>query len=190
MLVFLAADQQRSSEIIDAARRLLALRSIDDDKTTKKQLSEDQLKDLADRLKDAQARLPGALMTAYRLILVPGEKKTIRHPPLDLGISSYTGRTTLSSKVQEKLIDEGALLDKLDPDFLVPTSALGKRFGLWPEDQEIINVRTLAEYFTQLTHLPRLHGSQVLPDCLAKGVQRGLFGYALGDGVEKSAESE
>src|SRR5208283_4754730 len=71
MLVFLAPDQQRCSEIIDAARRLLALRSIDDDKTTKKQLSEEQLKDLADRLKDAQARLPGALTTAYRHILVP-----------------------------------------------------------------------------------------------------------------------
>ena len=57
----------RPAEVIDAARRLLALRSIDDDKTTKKQLSDEQLKDLADRLKEAEARLPAALMTAYRL---------------------------------------------------------------------------------------------------------------------------
>src|SRR5437588_493898 len=103
----------------------------------------EQMKDLADRLKDAQARLPGALTTAYRHILVPAEKKTVRCH--DMGITSYSGRTTLSSKVLEKLIDEGSLLDKLDPDFLVPTSALGKRFGLWLEDQEIINVRTLAD---------------------------------------------
>ena len=68
-------------------------------------------------------------------------------------------------------------LDKLDPKILI-----GERFGLWPQDQEVVNVRTLADYFTQLTHLPRLHGPQVLPDCLAKGMQRGLFGYALGDG--------
>ena len=59
MLIFLAPDQQRVREVIDAARRLLALRSIDEDKTTKKQLSEEQLKDLADRLKEAEARLPG-----------------------------------------------------------------------------------------------------------------------------------
>ena len=187
MLVFLAPDQQRSSEVIDAARRLLALRSIEDDKTTKKQLSEEQLRDLGDRLKDAQARLPGALATAYRHILVPAEKKTVKC--YDMGISSYSGRTTLSSKVLEKLIDEGSLLDKLDPDFLVPTSTLGKRFGLWPEDQQVINVRTLADYFTQLTHLPRLHGSQVLPESLAKGVQRGLFGYALGDGEQKKFDT-
>jgi hypothetical protein len=50
-------------------------------------------------------------------------------------------------------------------------------------------VRTLAEYFTQLTHLPRLNGAHVLPDCLAKGVQRGLFAYALGDGEQKAFDT-
>lgn len=182
MLVFLAPDQQRSSEVIDAARRLLALRNIDDDKPTKKQLSEEQLRDLADRLKEAEARLPAALATVYRFILVPADKKTLRC--FDMGISSYSGRTTLSSKVLEKLIDEQQILDKLDPAILI-----GPRFGLWPDDQEIINVRTLADYFTQLTHLPRLNGPQVLPDCLARGVQRGLFGYALGDGEHKKFDT-
>jgi predicted AAA+ superfamily ATPase len=182
MLVFLAPDKQRASEIIDAARRLLALRNIEEDRTTKKQLSEEQLKDLADRLKEAQARLPAALTTAYRHILVPAEKKTVRC--FDMDISSYSGRTTLSSKVLERLIDEQQLLDKLDPAILI-----GPRFGLWPDDQELINVRTLADYFTQLTHLPRLSGSQVLPDCFAKGVQRGLFAYALGDGDSKKFDT-
>lgn len=182
MLVFLAPDQQRSSEVIDAARRLLALRNIDDDKPTKRQLSEEQLRDLADRLKEAEVRLPAALATAYRHILVPADKKTVRC--FDMGISSYSGRTTLSSKVLEKLIDEQQVLDKLDPAILI-----GPRFGLWPDDQEVINVRTLADYFTQLTHLPRLNGSGVLPDCLAKGVQRGLFGYALGDGEQKKFDT-
>src|SRR5215510_1207782 len=42
---------------------------------------------------------------------------------------------------------------------------------------------------TQLTHLPRLSGGQVLPDCFAKGVQRGLFAYALGDGDHKKFDT-
>ena len=142
MLIFLAPDQARSSEIIDAARRLLALRNIDDDKTTKRQLTDEQLKDLAGRLKEAETRLPAALMTAYRL-----------------GIAGYTGKTTLSSRVSEKLLDEQQILDKLDPGILI-----GERFGLWPDDQDVINVRTLADYFTQLTHLPRLNGAHVLSD--------------------------
>jgi len=181
-LIFLAPDQHRASEVVDAARALLALRSIDDDKSTKKQLSEEQLKDLAQRLKEAEARLPAALMTAYRLILVPAEKKTIR--TFDMGISNYTGRTTLSNKVLDKLIEEQQVLKGLDPAILI-----GPRFALWPTDQEVINAKTLADYFTQLTHLPRLLGPDVLPACLAQGVHRGIFGYALGDGEQKQFDT-
>ena len=182
VLVFLAPDQQRASEVVDAARALMALRNVDDDKPTKKQLSEEQLKDLAQRLKEAEARLPAALMTAYRLVLVPAEKKTLR--TFDMGISNYSGKTTLSAKVLEKLIDEQQVLKGLDPSILI-----GPRFALWPNDQEMVNVRTLADYFSQLTHLPRLLGPDVLPACLAQGVHRGLFGYALGDGEKRQFDT-
>jgi len=182
MLIFLAPDQNRSSEITDTARRLLALRNIDEDKSTKRQLTDEQLKDLAGRLKEAEARLPAALMTAYHLVLVPAKNKTLRC--FDLGIAGYSGKTTLSSRVSEKLLDEQQLLDKLDPAILI-----GDRFGLWPEDQEVLKIETLAGYFTQLTHLPRLNGDHVLPDCLAKGVHRSLFAYALGDGENKDFDT-
>jgi len=182
MLIFLAPDQARSSEVTDAARRLLALRNIEEDKSTKRQLTDEQLKDLAGRLKEADARLPAALATVYRLVLVPAKNKTLRCS--DLGITGYSGKTTLSNRVAEKLIDEQQILDKLDPGILI-----GDRFGLWPEDQEVINVKTLADYFTQLTHLPRLNSAAVLPDCLSKGVHRGLFAYALGDGEKKEFDT-
>ncbi|OHB68618.1 MAG: hypothetical protein A2V70_15485 [Planctomycetes bacterium RBG_13_63_9] len=161
MLVFLAPDQQRSSEVTDAARRLLALRSIDGHKATKAQLTEEQLRDLAGRLKEAEARLPASIVTAYRHILVPAEKKTLRC--FDMGITM--SKTPLSQRVLEKLKDEQQILEKLDPQILI-----GPRFGLWPDDQEMLIVRTLADYFTQLTHLPRLLNATVLPECLAKGV--------------------
>ncbi|MBI2825945.1 MAG: ATP-binding protein [Planctomycetia bacterium] len=180
MLIFLAPDQQRVSEVTDAARRLLALRGIDEHKLTKAQLTEEQLKDLAGRLKEAAARLPAALMTAYRHILVPAEKKTIQCISLDLAMS----RATLSQRVLDKLKDEQRILEKLDPAILI-----GDRFGLWPEDKEVVSVCALADYFTQLTHLPRLLNSGVLPDCVAKGVQRGLFGYALGNGEKREFDT-
>ncbi len=182
VLVFLAPDQDQASGIIETARRLLALRNIDADKTTKKQLNEEQLKDLADRLKEAEARLPSALTTAYRHILVPAEKKTLR--PFDMGIGTFSGRTTLSSKVLEKLSVEQQILDKLDPNIMI-----GPRFGLWPDNLELIKVKTLADYFTQLTHLPRLLNDKVLPESLAQGVHRALFGYALGDGEKRQFDT-
>jgi hypothetical protein len=182
MLIFLAPDQERVSEVIDAARRLLALRNIDEDKTTKRQLTEAQLKDLVTLLKEAEARLPAALATVYRFVLVPAKNKTLRC--FDLGIQGYSGKTTLSNRVAEKLSDEQQILDKLDPGILI-----GDRFGLWPDDQEVINVKTLADYFTQLTHLPRLANTTVIPDCLSKSVQRSLFAYALGDGEKKQFDT-
>jgi predicted AAA+ superfamily ATPase len=180
MLVFLAPDQHRASDLTDAARRLLALRSIDEHKGTKAQLTDEQSKDLAGRLKEAEARLPAALMNTYRHILVPAEKKTIR--VIDLGIA--VGKAALSQKVLDKLKDEQQILEKLDPAILI-----GPRFGLWPDDQETVNVRVLADYFTQLTHLPRLLNSEVLPECISKGVQRGLFAYALGDGEKRQFDT-
>jgi hypothetical protein len=116
------------------------------------------------------------------LVLVPAKNKTLRC--FDLGISGYSGKTTLSNRVAEKLTDEQQILDKLDPAILI-----GERFGLWPEDQDVINVKTLADYFTQLTHLPRLGNAAVLPDCLSKGVHRGLFAYAFGDGEKKEFDT-
>jgi hypothetical protein len=180
VLIFLAPDIQRASEVIDAARRLMALRSIDEHKPTKSKLSEEQLKDLAGRLKEAEARLPSALMNAYRHVLVPAEKKTLRS--FDMGIA--VGKASLSQRVMDKLKDEQKTLDKLDPKIMI-----GDRFGLWPENQDVLNVRNLADYFTQLTHLPMLLSPGVLPDCLARGVQRGVFAYALGDGEKRQFDT-
>jgi hypothetical protein len=101
-LIFLAPDAQRVSEVIDAARRLLALRSIDEHKPTRNQLSEEQLRDLGGRLKEAEARLPAALTTAYRHVLVPDKNKAIRC--IDMGIA--VGKAALSQRVLEKLKDE------------------------------------------------------------------------------------
>jgi predicted AAA+ superfamily ATPase len=182
MLIFLAPDKDRASEVTDAARRLLALRNIDEDKATRRRLTDEQLKDLTGRLKEAEARLPAALATVYGYVLVPAKNKTLRC--FDLGISGYSGKTTLSNRVAEKLTDEQQILDKLDPGILI-----GERFGLWPEDQDVINAKTLADYFTQLTHLPRLGNPSVLPDCLSKGVQRSLFAYALGDGEKRQFDT-
>lgn len=181
-LVFLAPDYQRASEVLDTARRLLALRNIDEDQTTKKKLTEEQKKDLAGRLKEAEARLPAALAAAYRHIVVPAENKTLR--AFDMGIATLGGKELLSEKVAETLKASDQLLDRLDPALLI-----GPRWKLWPDDLEMVQVSVLAGYFTTLTHLPALTAPEVLQGTIAKGVERGLFGYALGDGPAKKFDT-
>src|SRR5690606_16775832 len=76
-LIFLAPDQQRASDVLDAGRRLLALKNIDEDAATKRKLTDEQKKALASRLREAEARLPGALSAAYRHIVVPAANKEL-----------------------------------------------------------------------------------------------------------------
>ncbi len=181
-LIFVAPDEERSAEITEAATRLLALQGIDEDKVTKKRLTPEQLSDLAARLKDAEARLPAVLAQVYRHVIVATEKKALR--AFDMGASTYDGRTTISDRVYNTLKDNDQLLERLDPALLI-----GKRWSLWPDDDQMVNAKTLAGYFTQLTHLPMLSGLGVLRETIARGVERGVFAYALGDGEAKEFDT-
>lgn len=181
-LVFLAPDKECGPEVTDSARRLLALQNIDEDQRTKKRLSDEQKRDLASRLQEAEAKLPGAIASAYRHVLVPAENKTLR--AFDMGLATLGGKDLLSQKVAQALKDHEQLLDKLDPALLI-----GLRWRLWPEDEEMVHVPALAGYFTTLTHLPALTGPSVLQESIAKGVQRGLFAYAMGDAESKAFDT-
>ena len=181
-LIFLAPDRQRSIDVLDAARRLLALRNIDEDQTTKRRFTDEQKKDMASRLKEAKARLPGAISSAYRYVIVPTANKILRS--FDMGISTLSATELLSNKAIEILKNNDQLLEMLDPSVLI-----GPRWKLWPKDKDVIHVPTLASYFTTLTHLPALTSLDVLQETIAKGVERGLFAYALGDGAKKEFDT-
>ena len=101
-------------------------------------------------------------MTAYRHVLVPAEKKTCA---ASTWASRRQGDDTQPAGARQA---EGRAADarQARPGFLVLD--LRQAFRAWPEDQEMINVRTLADYFTQLTHLPRLLGPRCSPTVLPK----------------------
>ncbi len=101
-----------------------------------------------------------------------------------MGLATLGTEQLLSKKVIETLQANDQLLSKLDPSLLI-----GTRWQLWPDDQEVLHIPTLAGYFTTLTHLPSLLGPEVLLDSIARGVERGLFAYALGDGPAKQFDT-
>jgi hypothetical protein len=182
VLVFLAPDARKVSEAFEAAVRLLARRHVNDDKATKRQLSDKQLQELAQRLKEGEAQMPAAVSHTWRHVLVPAANKTVRW--FDLGMAAFDTRVKISQRVLELLKNSDQLLDKLDPAQLT-----GPRWGLWPADQPQVNVRALADYFGQLTQLPMLTGPGVLSESIARGVERGLFAYALGDAEGKTFDT-
>jgi hypothetical protein len=69
------------------------------------------------------------------------------------------------------------LLEKLDPRLIVE-----ERWALWPEGKDALRVADLWDYFVRYTHLPMLSDQAVLTAAVLEGLERGLFGYGLGDG--------
>lgn len=179
-LIFLVANGEGLKNLLSNVKRLLALRSIEEDYKGEDKLADEQIRDLAVRLSDAERKLNAVVCNAYRHVVVAGSgKEELRQ--FDLGLQTTNGDKTLSEKVYESLKAHEKLLDKLDPSLLT-----SKRFGVWPENEELISLKKLKENFSQYTHLPMLETPHVLAGTASVGVERGFFGYALGDGNQFS----
>lgn len=166
----------RVQAVLDAGRRLVALQGIARDYLGKGELERRQEEDLERRLVEAQTQLPQRLAAAYRHIAVGGPDDTLK--TWNLGAESYDPTRSLGQRVWDTLREQDQLLEQLDPMFL-----LGGRWPLWPEEKDALRVQELWDYFTRYTYLPLLANRDVLADTIARGVERGLFGYALGDGA-------
>ena len=179
-IIFLVADGEGRKNLLSHIKRLLALRSIEDDYKGEEKLADEQMKDLNIRLSDAEQKTNAVIHNVYRHVVVAGSgKEALRQ--FDLGLQTVDGDKTLSEKVYETLKAHEKLLDRLDPSLLT-----SKRFGVWPENEELISLKKLKENFSQYTHLPMLETLQVLAGTASIGVERGFFGYALGDGIQFS----
>jgi len=174
-LAFLAADDAALQGVRTAARQLIALRRIAANYAVGEQLSQEQQEDLEKRLDDARSRLPQMVSAAYRHIAVGGPEKELRI--WDMGAQAYDTSRSLSQRVWDMLKSEEKLLEKLDPRLIVE-----EHWALWPEDNDALRVADLWDYFVRYTHLPMLKDQAVLTEAIVEGLERGLFGYGLGDG--------
>ena len=174
-LIFLAPDAAVLPDVLAAARELIALQGIAADHVTVEQLSEEQRIMLRKRLDDALSRLPQRTATAYRHIVVGGPEKNLQ--AWDMGVQAFDPRRVLSQRIWDTLVDSEKLLEKLDPRLIVEGP-----WALWPEDKDALRVADLWDYFVRYTHLPVLKDRTVLTIAILEGLERGLFGYGLGDG--------
>ncbi|MCB0169348.1 MAG: ATP-binding protein [Anaerolineae bacterium] len=202
-LVFLLPTLEGVRVMEDTTIRLLALEAINRQyprvRNTEHRsgLSDEQGQELDTQLDRARKGLPGAIWGAYTVTIAPaGQAKpddgasagsSPTNMPMTLwvrqehGFPGYRpGEHTLAGRVRKRLVDDQRLLDRLDPRLI--SEGKGEQWRLWPSDEEKINVATLWDYFCRFPYLPMLTGQDALKQTIAWGVQRGLFGYALGDG--------
>jgi hypothetical protein len=172
----LAADGYAYGKARSSARTLAALRDVATDNQRLKRFNAEQRDQLTKRLQAAEERLPQQLVMAYRHLLLLGETSgKVALDKIDLGPAR--AGANLSDRVLEYLRGADRLIDKL-----APAALLSERFGLLPDDVDAIEVKQLADWFAQLTRLPRLASLDVLRHALADGARQKVFGLVSGSG--------
>ena len=168
-LVYLAGRGAEFAKASDAARMQLALTDIQADRTLT--LSEDQKKDLKERLQRAQESVPALTKAAYIGLLLPTVDETGKSAFREIDITAYAKtHSTLADAVEKILRSEDQLISSVDPGLLRDGP-----WKLWPKDEPTMNLKNLREYFLRLPHLPFLESEAALKTAIVRGVQQGIF---------------
>ena len=169
-LLVLAADEGEISSLRQKIKRLLALRTICDDKALMRQLSEENKKTLESKLKDLDSSIPFSLLSAYRHLAKPGESGM-----LDLGLPTIGEKGPLARRVREHLKIQELLLERISPHNLLKK--------VLREDEQEKPVAEIAEAFLRYPQLPMVQSVAVIEQAISQGVRDGVFAVKIGERV-------
>ena len=177
MVVFLAADATRLSELEEAARQYLAWDSIWRERESLN-LDAFQTNQTETKRKQADETVGVRIPETYIWALVPTQAKA--ENPVTIDAIRVPGQQALALRTAKKLEAEGLLLARMGGVYL--RNELDK-IPLW--DGDAIGVRKLWEYFATYVYLPRLRDSSALTAAIEDGAGQLLwrtetFAYAGG----------
>ncbi len=133
-------------------------------------LSEPQRRELEGRLRALQEELPRRVLAAYTELYAPQDGHgTFRYRFIQPQVQTAS---SLVGALVDYLKHEEGLLEKLDPGLLL-------RRELWPEEEPLLRLDLLRDYFYRLPGLPLLASDEVLRRAVAEGVRLGLFELGL-----------
>lgn len=172
--MLVVADSYALTKARASARTLLALQDVEGDQVRLKRFNSEQRDQLTKRLSAARDRLPHQAVMAYRHLVLLGE--TAGHVALDrIDLGPAGADATITDQVTSYLTGADRLITKLSPAAL-----LSDRFGLLPDDTDIVELDRLAGYFATLVRLPKLSSRKVLQAALAEGCTKRVFGLVSG----------
>ncbi len=174
-LVFLAVDQTRMQDLVEAVRKYLAWETILSERETL-DLSPFQVKQAETQRATANATVAGRIPEAYQWLLVPVQAK-----PQEAVVWQSTrlaGVEPLAVRASKKLKSDELLIPLFAGTSL--RSELDK-IPLWRGDH--VSIRQLAEDFAKYVYLARLTGPRVLAAAIHEGLglehwQKESFAYA------------
>lgn len=171
-LLVLAPDGGEFASARQQIKRLLALRAISDDKTLKRQLSDENKKTLESKIKNLEGGIPFSLLSVYRHLAKPGESGV---EWFDLGLPTVGERGSLAKRVLEYLKSQEVLLERISPSNLLRKALR--------EDEQEKPISEISEAFLRYPQLPMVKNLAVIEQAISQGVRDGVFAVKIGDKV-------
>lgn len=141
---------------------MIALRKIEKDKSLK--LTENQKREVKNKLKNYEQREYEELRKYYRKIFLPSRDG---FKEIDMGLPIY-GESSLRDEIYNFLNNRGDILKKITPEFL-------KKKYL--QDRDYIEIEKLYNAFLKTPGEIHLESIEVLKNGIKEGVEEGLFGF-------------
>jgi hypothetical protein len=179
-LCFLAPDQNRLNDVVDAVRRWMAWDSIvQDGENETIELTTGQKRQAQAKRAEWDKAIATRMQETWVWVMAPFSEDP-RTPEVDWSITRVTGPDALVLRASRKLVQEDQLFTELGPRRL----RMAMDHALWPY-AEHISCRQLREYMASYLFLPRLRDERVLLDTIERGVSTTtLDHFAYADGYD------
>lgn len=161
MLIFLAADAERLTELEQSVRNWLAWTSIKQDE---EQLNLDgsQKRQVDKQVQNNEDTINARLLETFCHLIVPTQEGT---NPIEWSVSRLQGGENLVTRASKKLKNEQQLITEWSPALL----RMELDRWLW-KDAKYIGTKQLWEYMSQYLYLSRLRDEEVLISAIRNGV--------------------
>jgi len=166
-LVFLCPLDDERTSFENSIKRNLAWQLIENDKTL--HLTDDQKKELKERVKKSEEELREAIRSLYRLVYL-GVKDDFRD--IDLGLPTYGSETTIDKEIYDRLKSNGDILESLSPLIVMEK---------YLKDKDYAVVKNIFESFYNIPGEMRIVSDDALRQAIKDGVRQGLFGLGILD---------
>jgi len=164
-LVVLAPDSEELSAVYPDVKRLIALRSISDDRRLMQQLPEENRAKVHNDINNLSSNIPFRIVSAYRHLAKAGEDGP---EWFDLGLPTVGESGSFCKRVLEYLESQEILLSRIKPALL-----LRKTFNEKEQEKPLAEVY---EAFLRYPQLPMIKDQGVFHSAVSQGVKEGTFG--------------
>ncbi|MDW8058456.1 MAG: DUF499 domain-containing protein [Thermomicrobium sp.] len=188
-LVFLVCDQEQRQNMIDAARKYLAIERLNDP-VRLQDFSEVQQRRLRELREQTELELRVAITRAYRFLYYPGSDGVPGQVPLAREILPAQDLGAVKKAQTDVIVQALRRLDKVRTSDDRPLAPAYLRARAWSGQQGSVSTEEMRRHFAQRVTLPMLLDPNLLKQTIREGITSGEWVYYVasqGKGYDKDS---